>query len=94
MTIYTTCQKCFKGYLLLNNVCNSCSDPKYHRNADDLKCSCLDGYYDTGVLACSGKYIIFIILLACDVKCGKCITTSTNCVSCNLNIYVYIRTFI
>ncbi|CAD8117465.1 unnamed protein product [Paramecium primaurelia] len=68
-----TCLECQNS-----NQCTQCRLTTRHYDADEKKCLCNDGYYETNQLNCQ----------LCHLSCGTCQNVSTNCLTCQS---VYIR---
>ncbi|ELP89779.1 serine-threonine protein kinase, putative [Entamoeba invadens IP1] len=93
--VLCTTQNCSECYLttLNNEKCRRCKPNTILTNegvcktADELRCKdgsetygcqrCVDGYYLDSQMLCTH----------CDEICGTCITTKTNCLTCNTKYY-------
>ncbi|CAK74559.1 unnamed protein product (macronuclear) [Paramecium tetraurelia] len=72
---YNTCYAC-KGQK--NTECTACNPLSKRELNMNGECVCMSKYYDTGIQECS----------ICSTDCLDCITSPTNCTSCNPEKYL------
>ncbi|CAK88624.1 unnamed protein product (macronuclear) [Paramecium tetraurelia] len=81
---YINCYDC-KGPQ--NNQCTACNPLSKRELSTNGECICMSKYYDTGIQECSSIYLSQY-QQACSTECLGCITTPTNCISCNPGKYL------